>query len=75
MVNNSGLVDCAVCGLALGSGISGGKKYCQRCGSYVTTEVRAGSGNFVGGLVILGVGLLVGLAAVSVLRMVFGGDS
>ncbi|MDE1853847.1 MAG: hypothetical protein KGI38_08910 [Thaumarchaeota archaeon] len=73
-MSGASAVDCAVCGLSLGSGIPGGKKYCQRCSSYVITEARAGSGDFVGGLVLLGVGVFVGVAAISVLQRIFGDD-
>ncbi|MDE1854362.1 MAG: hypothetical protein KGI38_11535 [Thaumarchaeota archaeon] len=72
--NGGSPLDCVVCGLSLGSGVPGGQKYCQRCESYVTTKARVGSGAVVGGLILLGVGVVVGVATISVLKRVFGGD-
>ena len=67
-------VDCAVCGLSLGSGIPGGSKYCGRCADYVRTKARAGSSDSLGGLIILGAAFFAGVLVVNFLQRVFGGS-
>lgn len=73
-----GPVACGACGISLGSGISGGSKYCGRCARWVVTKAEGGSSDAIGGLIVLGAGIVVGAIAVAAVagfaRWLLGGD-
>lgn len=54
-------VECAACGFFLGSGIPGGRKFCDNCACWITTKARQGNGKAVAaGLGLLALGALAG---------------
>ncbi len=73
-MSSTGPIDCGLCGIALGTGIPGGTKYCRRCADYVVTKARAGSSDALGGLIVLGAAFAVGAVAVAVLQGIFSGE-
>jgi hypothetical protein len=54
------LVDCAICGLQLGSGAPGAKQYCVRCAKDVIAKEHDNSGAIVAGVALLALGLFFG---------------
>lgn len=63
-------VECGLCGLSLGIGVPGGKRWCSECGHYVVAQVERGHGRAAAGAV-AAVG--VGLVAAYVLSRLLGG--
>lgn len=64
-------IDCAVCGFDLGTGLPGESKYCSRCERYVLTKAKQGSPDTLGGLVILGLAVVAGLAVAGFVASLF----
>jgi hypothetical protein len=56
-------VECGLCGLSLGLGVPGGRKWCSECGNYVLAKAEHGdAGAVVGAAVAVGAGLLAAYA-------------
>lgn len=66
-------VECGLCGLSLGLGAPGSRRWCSACGRYVVTEAEHGEwGAAIGAGIAIGAGLL---AAYAISRILSGNRS
>lgn len=62
-------VECGLCGLSLGLGVPGGRRWCAECGKYVIAKAEQGD---AGAVIGAGIAIGIGLATAYALSRIFG---
>jgi predicted RNA-binding Zn-ribbon protein involved in translation (DUF1610 family) len=62
-------IECAACGLFLGTGLPGAHYFCSKCESFVIARARGGDlGTALGALALVGLFVLIGAAIVKAFK-------